>query len=89
MAGETVEVVEEEAAYTNARPKVEVQVVKKSENEDVTLQGAVFGLYAVEDITTADGSVLVKAGTLIQSVESDEDGNAVLPQTFPLISIMQ
>ena len=83
-AGQTVELSEEEATYTNARPNVEVNIVKKSENDDVTLKGAVFGLYAAEDITTADGTVLVKSGTLIQSVESDADGNAVFTADIPV-----
>lgn len=83
-AGQTVEFSEEEATYTNARPNVEVNIVKKSENDDVTLKGAVFGLYAAEDITTADGTVLVKSGTLIQSVESDADGNAVFTADIPV-----
>src|SRR5699024_4667546 len=83
-AGQTVELSEEEATYTNARPNVEVNIVKKSENDDVTLKGAVFGLYAAEDITTADGTVLVKSGILIQSVESDTDGNAVFTADIPV-----
>lgn len=83
-AGQTVELSEEEATYTNLRPNVEVNIVKKSENDDVTLKGAVFGLYAAEDITTADGTVLVKSGTLIQSVESDADGNAVFTADIPV-----
>ncbi len=45
-AGQTVELVQEEAAYVNARPGVKVQAVKQSENDKVTLEGAIFGLYA-------------------------------------------
>ena len=36
-AGQTVEVVEEETQYENARPKVSVEVLKKSSNEDAAL----------------------------------------------------
>lgn len=54
-AGQTVELVQEEAAYVNARPGVKVQAVKQSENDKVTLEGAVFGLYAAEDIRHPNG----------------------------------
>ncbi|MBM6801850.1 hypothetical protein H6B07_04045 [Mediterraneibacter glycyrrhizinilyticus] len=83
-AGQTVELAEEEAAYTNARPKAEVRAVKKSENDSAVLEGAVFGLYAAEDLTLGDGTVLVEEGTLIQSVESDADGNAVFTADIPI-----
>lgn len=56
-AGQTVELVQEETTYINDRPKVKVQAVKKSENDKVTLEGAVFGLYAGEDIINAEGKV--------------------------------
>ena len=46
--------VEEETQYENARPKVSVEVLKQSSNDDATLKGAIFGLYANEDITGAD-----------------------------------
>ena len=38
-AGQTVEVVEEETQYENARPKVSVEVLKKSSNDDAALKG--------------------------------------------------
>lgn len=59
-AGQTVELVQEETTYINDRPKVKVQAVKKSENDKETLEGAVFGLYAGEDIINAEGKVVVK-----------------------------
>lgn len=83
-AGQTIEVVEEETTYENARPDVEVNVVKKSSNEDVTLKGAVFGLYAGEDIKAADGTPLVSSGTLIQKAESDGDGKAAFTADIPI-----
>lgn len=39
------------------------------------LAGAVYELYAKEDIKLDDGSVLYKAGTLIDTKTTDEDGN--------------
>ena len=55
-----MELVQEETTYINDRPKVKVQAVKKSENDKVTLEGTVFGLYAGEDIINAEGKVVVK-----------------------------
>lgn len=83
-AGETAELAKSEASYVNARPDVQVQVVKKSENDSVTLKGAVFGLYAAEDIKAADGSVLVKKDTLIEQVVSDGEGSAKFQADIPI-----
>mgnify|MGYP000043091455 CR=1 FL=1 len=41
-AGQTVEVVEEETQYENARPKVSVEVLKQSINDEAALKGAIF-----------------------------------------------
>lgn len=83
-AGQTIELVQEETTYDNQRPGIQVQVVKKSENDGVTLKGAVFGLYAAEDITLNDGTVLVKKDTLIQKAESDKEGNAEFTADLPI-----
>ena len=73
-----------EASYTNARPDISVKVVKRSANDDVTLEGAVFGLYAESDISSYDGNVIVSKGTLIEQAVSDVDGNAVFKADIPL-----
>lgn len=83
-AGQTVELTTGEVTFVNARPEISVKVVKKSQNDDVTLEGAVFGLYAEEDITAANGEVVVSRGTLIEQVVSDADGNAVFHADLPL-----
>lgn len=83
-AGQTVELVQEETTYENERPEIEVNVVKKSENDGATLKGAVFGLYAAEDIARNDGIILVKKDILIQKVESDEEGNAKFTADLPI-----
>lgn len=83
-AGQTVELVQEETTYVNARPGVKVQAVKQSENDKVTLGGAVFGLYAGEDITNAAGTVIVKKDTLIETVTSDKDGVAAFQADIPI-----
>ena len=43
-------VIEQEAVFQNERQKVEVSVVKKDAETQATVEGAVFGLYAKEDI---------------------------------------
>ena len=83
-AGQTVELATGEAAYSNERPGINVNVVKKSTNDGVTLQGAVFGLYAASNITDTEGNVIVSNGTLIEQVTSDTDGNAVFQADIPL-----
>ena len=83
-AGQNVELTAGEAVYTNGRPDISVKVVKKSANDDVTLEGAVFGLYAESDISSYDGNVIVNKGTLIEQAVSDTDGNAVFKSDIPL-----
>ena len=75
-------VIEQEAVFTNERQKVEVSVVKKDAETQATIAGAVFGLYAKEDIL-AHGKVIVKADTLIGKVLSDENGKAVFMNDLP------
>ena len=83
-AGQTIELATGEAAYSNERPDINVNVVKKSANDGVTLEGAVFGLYAAGNITDSEGNVVVSNGTLIEQVTSDTDGNAVFQADIPL-----
>ena len=82
-----MELVQEDATYINYRPNVKVQAVKKSENDKVTLEGTVFGLYAGEDIINAEGKVVVKKDTLIDKVTSDKEGAAAFRYSyqFPLL----
>ena len=79
-AGEMIEFASGEAAYTNNRPDISVKVVKKSADDDVTLEGAVFGLYAESDIPVQNGSIGVRKGTLIERAVSDMDGRVVFVQ---------
>ena len=75
-------VIEQEAVFENERQKVEVSVVKKDAETQATVEGAVFGLYAKEDIL-AHGEVIVKAHTLIGKALSDENGKAVFMNDLP------
>ena len=75
-------VIEQEAVFQNERQKVEVSVVKKDAETQANVEGAVFGLYAKEDIL-AHGEVIVKADTLIGKALSDENGKAVFMNDLP------
>ena len=75
-------VIEQEAVFQNDRQKVEVSVVKKDAETQAEVEGAVFGLYAKEDIL-AHGEVIVKADTLIGKALSDENGKAVFMNDLP------
>lgn len=75
-------VVEQEALFENERQKVEVSVVKKDAETKTEVEGAVFGLYAKEDILVQD-EVILEADTLIAKAVSDEKGNAVFQADLP------
>ena len=75
-------VIEQEAVFRNERQKVEVSVVKKDAETQATVEGAVFGLYAKEDIM-AHGEVIVKEDTLIGKALSNENGKAVFVNDLP------
>lgn len=69
---------------TNQRQKVQITVVKKEEKTDRYLAGAVFGLYAGEEIVNADGKVLQKKDTLIEKRVTDSEGKAIFFSDLPL-----
>lgn len=62
------------ADWQNNRQKAEVEVVKKEKDSDRVLEGAVFALCAKEDITGADGKVILKADTVIEELATDKEG---------------
>ena len=83
-AGQNVDIVFSETTFTNDRQKVEVMVTKQDEDTENPLDGGIFGLYAASDITNADGTVVVKKGTLIQKVTTGADGTAKFTADLPL-----
>ena len=74
-AGQNVDVVFSETTFTNDRQKAEVVVTKQDKDTENLLDGGIFGLYAASDIKNADGTVVVKKGTLIEKVTTGNDGN--------------
>lgn len=83
-AGQTVEAVFSETTFTNDRQKAKVTVTKLDQDTKNPLDGGIFGLYAGNDITAFDGTVVVKKGTLIEKAMTGEDGNAVFTADLPI-----
>lgn len=83
-AGQNVEVVFSEETFTNDRQKAKVTVTKKDKDTENPLDGGVFGLYAGSDITSFDGTVVVKKGTLIEKAVTGEDGLATFTADLPI-----
>ena len=69
--------------WQNDRMKVRVKVTKTGEGESTLLEGACFGLFNEEDITTDTGKVLLKAGSLLQQRATDSTGSLVFDADLP------
>lgn len=72
------------ADWQNNRQKAEVEVVKKEKDSDHVLEGAVFALCAKEDITGADGKVILKADTVIEELATDKEGKLSFTADLPI-----
>ena len=57
-AGQEVPVIYRDSSYENPRQKVSVEIQKLDAEQNEPLAGAVFGLYAEEDITNYTGKTL-------------------------------
>lgn len=78
------EVVFTDSSFKNERQKVDLSIVKKDADTQTPLAGAVFGLYAKNDIKNADGKVVVKADELVYTADSDENGLVKFNTDLPL-----
>ena len=76
-------VIYETATFTNDRQKLSLSVEKKDSETDEPIGGAVFGLYADEDIRNVDGKVIIEAGTLLETAVSDENGIVSFTKDYP------
>ncbi len=88
-AGQEVPVIYRDTSYTNPRQKVQIAIEKQDQETGTPLAGAVFGLYAAENIQNYSGKTVVKAGTLLATAETttDENGeikNAIFAPDLPL-----
>lgn len=70
--------------WQNQRQKVSISVLKKEKDSDRVLEGAIFGLYAKEDILSDSGKVLIEADTLIELKTTDADGKLSFIADLPI-----
>ena len=74
------------ADWQNARQRVQMEVLKKEKDSDKVLSGAIFGLYAADDIVSSKGKVLLAKDTLIELKTTDEDGKIQFVADLPIDS---
>ena len=74
------------ADWQNARQRVQVEVLKKEKDSDKVLSGAIFGLYAADDIVSSKGKVLLAKDTLIELKTTDEEGKIQFVADLPVDS---
>lgn len=89
-AGQDVTLTEASTGFYNDRQKVKVSLEKIMEqNKDFgigsngEILNVTFGLYAAEDLTAADGSVIPAEG-LIEIIAAQKDGTAVVEKDLPM-----
>ena len=80
--GQDTPVITETAEFTNDRQKVSITVEKQDAENGAVVAGAEFGLYNAEDIVSGD-KTLVTADTLLETVTSDEKGQAAFTLDLP------
>ena len=83
-AGQNKEVVFADVTFNNERQKADVSVVKQDKDTRKPLKGGIFALYASDDIRNADGTVVVKKGTLIEKATTGADGTAKFTADLPI-----
>ena len=89
-AGQEIAITTTSAAFVNERQKAEISLKKVMEQDEkyaIGMNGEIlsvqFGLYAAEDITAADGSMIPKDG-LLETVFCDENGKAAFATDLPV-----
>ena len=83
-AEQNKEVVFADVTFNNERQKAAVSVVKQDKDTRKPLKGGIFALYASDDIRNADGTVVVKKGTLIEKATTGADGTAKFTADLPI-----
>ena len=88
-AGQEISVTETATSYYNERQHVEISLNKSLEQDEqfgIGMNGEIFavtfGLFAAEDITAADGSVIPADG-LIEIIFLDENGHGIAKTDLP------
>ncbi|MDY3250969.1 MAG: SpaA isopeptide-forming pilin-related protein [Candidatus Choladocola sp.] len=73
-----------ELTEKNVRQKASVTVNKSDSETGNPLQGAVYGLYNVDEIRSSAGETLVSPETLLSTAVTDRNGNAVFDADLPI-----
>ena len=88
-AGQEIEITETAASFYNERQKAAVtldKILEQNEQFGIGANGEItavtFGLFAAEDVTAADGSVIPADG-LLEILSVDESGHAVCKTDLP------
>ena len=88
-AGQEIEITETAASFYNERQKAAVtldKILEQNEQFGIGANGEIttvtFGLFAAEDVTAADGSVIPADG-LLEILSVDESGHAVCKTELP------
>lgn len=89
-AGETVEITETVTSFYNERQKAEISLSKVLEQNEIfgigrnsEILSVQFGLFAAENLTATDGSVIPADG-LLEIISVDENGHAVFKTDIPV-----
>lgn len=89
-AGQEVEITETAASFYNERQREQIDLSKIMEQDErfqIGMNGEIlsvqFGLFAAEDLTAADGSVIPADG-LMEIVSCDENGKAAFTADIPV-----
>ena len=89
-AGQNVSVTSSALTITNQRQKVVIDLLKALEQDDLfqlgmngEINNVRFGLYAAEELTAADGSVIPKDG-LLEILNVNADGSATFATDLPV-----
>ena len=89
-AGQEVEITKTATAFYNERQKAEISLSKILEKDEIfnignngEILSVQFGLFAAEDLTATDGSV-IPADSLLEIVNCDENGNVVFKTDIPV-----
>lgn len=69
----------------NKLAKAKVSIVKKDERTGKGVPDTVFDFYSKNDVYANDGSIIYKAGELIETVKTDEKGEAVVKTSVPFM----
>lgn len=89
-AGQEIEITETAASFYNERQHVQIDLSKIMEQDErfqIGMNGEIlsvqFGLFAAEDLTAADGSVITADG-LMEIVSCDENGKTAFASDIPV-----